>query len=429
MKPAASGFPVARLPLPAWTLEPPVPAVVAALQAGGGAVRFVGGCVRDTLRGTPIRDVDLATSLPPASVCARAAAAGFRTVATGIAHGTVTVVAAHRGFQVTTLRRDVATDGRRAEVAFTDDWVADAARRDFTFNAMTLAPNGTLYDPFGGRADLAAGRVRFVGAARQRITEDYLRLLRFFRFFAWLGRPPPDAEAIEACGALADGLDRLSGERVRIETLKLLAAPDPLPTLDLMVETGALAHVVPVRRPDWRRRLDRLAALENRTGKDGDGERRLAALAGDAKALARRLRFSRAQADRLSALVAPVHRVRGLDAAGQRRVLYRIGRDRFRDLALLAWAEAGETRGLDAALAVADAWRPVRLPVGGRDVKALGVPAGARVGALLREVEAWWEAGDYRADRATVLARLRQLVSKDPPAAGSGGRRTGETAR
>ena len=412
--------PAARLSPPAWSREAPVAALAAALRSGGEAVRFVGGCVRDTLRGAPVKDIDLATPLPPESVRERAEAAGFRTVPTGIAHGTVTVVAAGRGFEVTTLRRDARTDGRHAEVAFTDDWEADAARRDFTVNAMSLAPDGALYDPFGGRADLAAGRVRFVGDARRRIVEDYLRILRFFRFFAWLGRPPPDRGALAACGALASGVERLSGERVRTETLRLLAAPDPLPALELAADAGVLGRVVPSLRDDWRARLGRLAALERGAG---DPVRRLAALvAGDAPALARRLRLSRAETERLAALTAPPHAVFGLDARGARRVLRRVGADRYRDLALLAWADAGSTDGLDAALATAEAWRPASLPVRGRDVTALGVPPGRRVGALLRAVEAWWEAGDFRAGRAETLARLRELAAQETR--GGGARRS-----
>ena len=410
--------PVARLRPPDWSRAPPVPALVAALCAGGGAARFVGGCVRDTLRGAPVGDIDIATPLPPDAVRERVEAAGFRAVPTGAAHGTITVVAEGRGFEVTTLRRDVATDGRRAEVAFTDDWTADAARRDFTFNAMTLTPDGALRDPFGGRADLAAGRVRFVGAARRRIEEDYLRILRFFRFFAWLGRPPPDAEALAACRALAAGVDRLSGERVRAETLRLLAAPDPLPALERMAETGALARVAPVLRTDWRRRLAWLIALERGAG---DPERRLAAIiAGDPGAVARRLRFSRARAARLRDLAAPAHDAFGLDPPAIRRILRRVGRDRFRDLALLAWADAGTSDGLDEALAVAGSWRPAALPARGRDAIALGVPPGPRVGALLRALDAWWEAGDYRAGRAAALARLRELAAEDGAADRSG---------
>ena len=408
---AARGAPVARLAPPPWSRETPVAALVAALCEGGGSTRFVGGCVRDTLRGAPVKDIDLATPLPPESVRERVEAAGFRAIPTGIAHGTVTVAAAGRGFEVTTLRRDVKTDGRRAEVAFTDDWIADAARRDFTVNAMSLAPDGALYDPFGGCADLAAGRVRFVGDARRRIGEDYLRILRFFRFFAWLGRLPPDSEALAACAALAEGVERLSGERVRAETLKLLAAPDPLPALDLAAGAGVLRRVLPRPRPDWRARLGRLIKLE---GGAGDPVRRLAAtVADDAPALARRLRLSRTQAERLAALAAPQYAVFGLDARGARRALRGVGAERYRDLALLAWADAGSDEGLQDALAVADAWRPVSLPVKGRDATALGVPPGPRVGALLREVDAWWEAGDYRAGRGEALARLRELVERE----------------
>ena len=408
---AARGAPVARLAPPPWSRETPIAALVAALCEGGGSTRFVGGCVRDTLRGAPVKDIDLATPLPPESVRERVEAAGFRAIPTGIAHGTVTVAAAGRGFEVTTLRRDVKTDGRRAEVAFTDDWIADAARRDFTVNAMSLAPDGALYDPFGGRADLAAGRVRFVGDARRRIGEDYLRILRFFRFFAWLGRLPPDSEALAACAALAEGVERLSGERVRAETLKLLAAPDPLPALDLAAGAGVLRRVLPRPRPDWRERLGRLTELE---GDAGDPVRRLAAtVADDAPALARRLRLSRTQAERLAALAAPQYAVFGLDARGARRALRGVGAERYRDLALLAWADAGSNEGLKDALAVADAWRPVSLPVKGRDATALGMPPGPRVGALLREVDAWWEAGDYRAGRGEALARLRELVERE----------------
>ena len=418
MTAAARAAPVARLDPPAWTREAPVAAVAAALRAGGGAVRFVGGCVRDTLLGAPVADIDMATPLRPESVCRRARAAGLRAVPTGLAHGTITVVSGGRGFEVTTLRRDVATDGRRATVAFTDDWVADAARRDFTFNAMTLAPDGALHDPFGGRHDLAAGRVRFVGAPRRRIAEDYLRLLRFFRFHAWFGRAPPDPDAVDACRAMAAGLERLSGERVQAEILKLLAAPDPVPALEAMAGIGVLRRLVPALRADWRRRLARLVALERGAS---DPERRLAALvAGGAPALARRLRLSRAESARLCALAAPAPEVRGLDERGARRVLHRIGARRYRDLALLAWADsdtpvADSSEGLAAALAIAEAWRPARLPVRGRDVTALGVPPGPRIGALLRELEAWWEAGDYRADRPAALARLRELARAEPP--------------
>ena len=222
---------------------------------------------------------------------------------------------------------------------------------------------------------------------------------------------PPDSEALAACAALAEGVERLSGERVRAETLKLLAAPDPLPALDLAAGAGVLRRVLPRPRADWRERLGRLTELE---GDAGDPVRRLAAtVADDAPALARRLRLSRTQAERLAALAAPQYAVFGLDARGARRALRGVGAERYRDLALLAWADAGSDEGLKDALAVADAWRPVSLPVKGRDATALGVPPGPRVGALLREVDAWWEAGDYRAGRGETLARLRELVERE----------------
>ncbi|MFQ5959208.1 MAG: CCA tRNA nucleotidyltransferase, partial [Alphaproteobacteria bacterium] len=237
---------------PAGTIEPQrwmtvraTRAVVDALRAQGAEVRFVGGCVRDAVAGRKVTDVDIATPDPPETVIRLLEAAGIRVVPTGIKHGTVTAVVARRPFEITTLRRDVETYGRHAKVAFTDDWTADAARRDFTINALFCAPDGTLYDPFGGLDDLRAGRVRFVGDAVQRIREDVLRLLRFFRFYAHYGRPPPDAEALAACRAMALALPSLSGERVCAELLRLLAADDPAAVLELMIEADVLEFVLP----------------------------------------------------------------------------------------------------------------------------------------------------------------------------------------
>ncbi len=407
-------MPVARLTMPVWTREPPVPAVIEVLKAGG-PVRFIGGRVRDTLCGRPprsggISDVDLATPLTPETVCDAAAHAGFKTVTPGLSHGTVVIVGETRCIEVTTLRRDVATDGRRATVAFTDDWVVDAARRDFTFNALSLAPDGALFDPFEGRADLAAGRVRFVGEAQQRIREDYLRVLRFFRFFAWFGRAPVDAGALEACQALQDGVERLSGERVQHEMIRLLEAPNPMPALELMERSGVLDHVIPVRCDNWRRRLARLVTLERGAG---SGIRRLAAVitGTDAAALARRWRLSRAQTDRLATLAAPEARINTLDARGLRHVIARAGAARYRDLVLLAWAGAETHAGFDEAFAVADHWTPPVFPVRGSDALKLGLPPGPGVGEVLRRLEAWWEGADYRPNRGALLERLREMVT------------------
>src|SRR5919106_349290 len=221
--------------------------VLAALMAEGLPARFVGGCVRDGLLGRDLSggEIDLASPALPEEVTRLLEAAGLRAIPTGFSHGTVSTVVKDQRFEITTLRQDVATDGRHATVAFTDDFQADAARRDFTINAMSCDQDGRLFDYFGGHADLLAGRVRFVGPAAQRIEEDHLRILRFFRFFAHYGRPPADAEALRACAEAAPRIAHLSGERVQVEMIKLLAAADPLPALGLMGETGVLAQVVP----------------------------------------------------------------------------------------------------------------------------------------------------------------------------------------
>src|SRR6185437_3989474 len=235
---SASDAAVERIARPAWVDDAGTRAVLAALGAEGGTARFVGGCVRDTLLGRPIGDIDIATPLTPDRVLARLKAAGIKAVPTGLVHGTVTAVTPQRHLEITTLRRDVETDGRHARIAFTADWAADAARRDFTMNALYLDADGNLFDPMGGLADLRAGRVRFVGDAATRIREDVLRLLRFYRFHAQLGRGTADPTARAACHALAALLPSLSGERIAAETLKLLAAADPIPTLALMAEDG-----------------------------------------------------------------------------------------------------------------------------------------------------------------------------------------------
>ncbi|HET7594194.1 MAG TPA: CCA tRNA nucleotidyltransferase [Stellaceae bacterium] len=420
--------PAERIALQPWMSEPATRAVLAALTAAGGDARFVGGCVRDALLGRAIVDIDIATPLLPEEVMRRLEAAQIKAVPTGLAHGTVTAVAPPRQFEITTLRRDVETFGRQARVQFTDDWAEDARRRDFTMNALFLDADGNLFDPVRGLGDLRAGHVRFVGDASTRIREDVLRLLRFYRFHAHYGRGVADAEARAACRALARLLPTLSGERVAAETLKLLAAPDPLSTLRMMAEDGVLAAFLPEAR-----RLGRLAALIPLEPAP-EPLRRLGALldgGASAAAVAERLRFSNEQRERLVAMLAPRWPV---DLAGdersQRRALYRLGGEVYRDLVLLRAAESGEevcqvyaappgevrARGLAARapelLAFADQWRPPVFPLKGRDVAALGVPAGPEIGRLLAEVERWWEEGDFRADRKAVLAELKQRVAK-----------------
>jgi poly(A) polymerase len=412
---------VDRLDPQPWMSAPETQALIAALVQDGGQVRFVGGCVRDAIAGRPVKDIDLATPERPETIIGRLKMNGIRAIPTGIEHGTVTAVIGTRHFEITTLRHDVETFGRQARVAFTDDWDEDAARRDFTINALSADPDGTLHDPFGGRADLAAGRVRFVGDPETRIREDVLRLLRFFRFHAYFGRGAPDAPSLAACRTLAHLLPTLSGERVAAETLRLLLAPDPAAVIQLMASERVLAHILPELTNIARLRALVPIATQCATQ---DAIRRLASLlprdGAAARAVAARLRLSNADRDRLVALAMPEQAIHpGLDAPARRRALHHLGADAFRDLALLAWAgragggdlKPGDAAQWHALVRAADDWTALSLPVRGADVLALGVPAGPRVGKLMKEIERWWVEGDFRADRAACLRKLKQLAS------------------
>jgi poly(A) polymerase len=388
--------------------------VLAALGAGGATVRFVGGCVRDALLGRNRSDIDIATPDPPELVLRLLAAASIKAVPTGIEHGTVTAVVAPRHFEITTLRRDVENFGRHARVAFTDDWAADAARRDFTMNALFLDGEGQVFDPVGGLDDLRAGRVRFVGDAEERIREDVLRLLRFYRFHAHYGRGEADAAARDACRKLAKLLPGLSGERVAAELLKLLAAPDPLPTIEMMAADGVLAVLLPEAG-----RRDRLAGLV-RLEPSPDPLRRLAALIAPdetvALGVAARLRLSNAERDRLALLAAPPVAIDLTDDERvQRRALHRVGLAAYGDLVLLRAAETGAAEAAKALLETAPRRIPAEFPLRGRDVTALGVPAGPAVGKALAAVNAWWEAGDFRPDRKACLAHLAEILRDGMP--------------
>ena len=406
-----------------WMMAPETQAVLAALSADGAEPRFVGGCVRDAVAGRPVKDVDLATPDPPERVTALLERAGIKAVPTGLEHGTVTAVSGGRPFEVTTLRVDVETYGRRARVAYTDDWQADAARRDLTINALSCAPDGTLYDPFGGLGDLRDGRVRFIGDPRQRIREDYLRLLRFFRFHAHYGKGGPDPEGLAAATELAAEATDLSGERVRDELLKLLAADDPLPVLELMHAHGVLRSFLPETAG-----MAALAGLLTVEPDDDapDSLRRLAAVLepdlNAAEAVAKRLRLSRAERERLGQLLSsggpPDAAVRvGMPETRLRVALYRLGPEAARDGLLLDWARRPEDarsklrEDLQSGLAVMAAWRPMRFPLQGRDAVALGIQPGPGLGALLAEIEAWWIAEDFQPDRQACLARLKNLAA------------------
>jgi poly(A) polymerase len=355
-----------------------------ALDARQGTARFVGGAVRDLLLGVPHDDLDIATTLPPAQVIALLEKKGIKAVPTGIEHGTITAVSSGTVFEVTTLRADVSTDGRRATVAFTEDWRQDAARRDFTINALYADPyTGELFDYFGGLEDLKSRTVRFIGEPLQRIAEDHLRILRYFRFHAGYGHGEPDARALEACIARANDLMALSRERIADELLKLLALPDPTPTVRLMHENGLFAPVLPeIDRVD---RLKALVDAEREAAIEPDPLRRLAALLPAnpqlAEKIASRLKLSNKARKRLACAADPSL---GLNP---RSLAYRIGAQGAADRLLLAGREA------DASSIVG--WSPPRLPIRGGDLIARGVEEGPEVARKLRQIEDDWEAAGF----------------------------------
>ena len=405
-----------RLDDASWLTRSETKAVFAALAARGFAARAVGGVVRNALLGRPVTDVDIATPARPDEVMAAAQAAGLAAVPTGIDHGTVTVIANHVPYEITTLREDVETHGRHATVAFTDDWTADARRRDFTINALYCSADGELFDPLGAYPDLAQRRVRFIGDARARIGEDYLRILRFFRLTADYGGGPPDAESLAACVAERAGLGRLSAERVRQEMLRLLVASRGPELVRAMLDYGLITLVLPAApRPTL---LDRLSALEAALGLTPDPILRLAALAvevpEDADRLRDRLRLSNDEHARLARTAMPMPDL-GPNAPERaaKACLYAEDEAGFRQRVLIAWARSGDPPARQDwrdRLALPERWQPPRLPLGGADVMALGLPAGPRVGELLRALEEWWIAGDFTADDAALRAKLGEMA-------------------
>lgn len=403
-----AGMTGATLPAAEWTRDPRLARLVAALSAAGGDVRYVGGAVRDTLAGLAVSDVDLATPLEPREVVARLEAAGIKAVPTGIAYGTVTAVVEGKPFEVTTLRRDVATDGRRATVAFATDWRDDAVRRDFTINALYADPQtGEISDYTGGCEDLEAGRVRFIGDAATRIDEDHLRILRFFRFHARFGKGPPDAEALAAVSAKATTMRALSRERVASELLRLLALDDPRATIVLMIDQGIFAPIVPDIDAESIARLDRLIANEHASDSEPDAVLRLIALGPVAPdeavammsllklstAIRRRARLARATIDERS--VDPRH------------LAYRVGLEGVRDAALLSDDSAVEA----GALARLEGWKPPRFSIKGGMIVARGVAPGPQVARLLAEAERRWVAEDFPGEER-ARAILDQLLDE-----------------
>lgn len=367
-----------RLPAAEWTGRAGLRALAAAM--GPGNLRWVGGSVRDTLLGHPVSDVDAATPLPPEEVIARLRKAGIRTVPTGIDHGTITALVEGGNVEITTLRHDVSTDGRRATVKFAQDWRDDAARRDFTINALYADPETLeIFDYFGGRADLDARRVRFIGDARERIREDHLRILRYFRFQARFGSTlDEDAEA--ACTELAETLKGLSRERVAMELLNLLSLPDPVPTIERMCKMGILPVILPEAGRHEVEALARLVHAEETAGIEPDPLRRLAALLPPvepvADGVAARLRLSGKQRKRISCAAER----RPEDALNQRALAYREGMESAIDRLLLGGADITELHG----------WLVPELPIKGRDIVARGIKAGPDVARVLRRVEDRW---------------------------------------
>lgn len=376
--------------------------------------RAVGGCVRDALAGLSVHDLDMAAPFPPEVIAERLAAAGFRVFETGLKHGTVTAVLGGAPIEVTSLRRDVTTDGRHAEVEWTTDWDEDAARRDFTINAMSMGGDGVLHDPFGGQADLVARRVRFVGDADQRLREDYLRALRFFRFQARYGGPVPDAEAVRAIRAAVPGLARLSAERVWSEIKRLMAAPDPREALRLMAETGVLPAVLPEAGEVARLNL----ALSRGVTEVVLRIAILLPVGTDITALASRLRLSGEEAARLRALHAiadaPAPHERDPDTLRRFAARARIRSEAAQPAEILLVAAAAHPHEDYAGLLAA---MPPGLgpafPLQGRDALALGLPHGPRIGQLLAAAREWWLAGGAKADHAACLEQLRQLAEAE----------------
>lgn len=385
-----------KLPPQGWATGPEGARLLAALEVAEGATRMVGGAVRDALLGRTADDIDLATKFTPDIVIGRAEAAGLRAIPTGIAHGTVTVIADGRPFEVTTLRRDISTDGRHAVVAFTDDWREDAARRDFTMNALYAdAVSGALFDYWGGLDDLAARRVRFIGDPLSRIAEDHLRILRFFRFHARFGGIEPDAEALAACTARANDLMTLSRERVRDEILKLLGVASPVPTVRLMLANGIFKPVLP--------EVENVEALERLVGAEAAGAapaalRRLAALlpedAATRDAVGHRLRLSTQERKRLVSSAVPPEPF----PASIRQLAYRAGNDVASDLWLLSGRDP-------VALKELDEWERPRLPISGGELIAAGMEPGPAVARRLRDIEERWVESEFTLSRAALLRR------------------------
>ncbi len=402
----------------AWLKRPETARVFAALSGDGIETRAVGGAVRNTLLGRPVTEVDLATTAVPDTVMARARKAGLKAIPTGIAHGTVTVVADGTPFEVTTLRRDVETYGRHAKVAFTEDWEEDARRRDFTLNALYADADGALYDPLGGYADLVAGRVRFIGDATARITEDYLRILRFFRFNAYYGKGPLDALGLSACVKQRDGLAQLSAERVAAELKRILIAPQAFAAVEALFDYGLLTDIL--GSAPRLGRFAHLIAIETALSRAPNAVLRLAALAvfvaEDAPRLAARFKLSNAE-QAVLALGADEALDTALPEEGSaKRLLYRLGADKFPWQVLLTWAARGaaaDDPDWQRALTLPERWQAPSFPLRGPDLAPFDLE-GPALGERLRALEQQWIESGFALSREELLARAAAPSQKSP---------------
>lgn len=401
----------------AWLTNGPVARLFDILDCDGEEARAVGGAVRDALIGRPVGEIDIATTALPVEVVRRAERANIRSVPTGIDHGTVTLIVEGHPFEVTTLREDVETFGRKAKVAFGRSWKHDAQRRDFTINALSASRDGKLHDYVGGLADLEARRVRFIGDAATRIAEDYLRIMRFFRFHAAFGEGPPDAIALGACIAARDGLDILSRERVRMELLKLLSARRAPQAVAVMADAGLLTRIlggVPLVFS-----LARMAEIERILNVAPDALRRLGALAvfvsEDAERLFLRLRLSNAEHQRLVLMSVGWWRIRrAMQASEARALVYRLGVAGYVDRTLLAWSrsqDAADDPSWQALARFPHAWTPPKFPLAAADLMALGVAKGPALGASLRQAEEVWIDADFPSDKDEV-AQIALMAAK-----------------
>ena len=416
----------AKIVIDDWMTNPDIRAVIDAIEGGGAAIRFVGGCVRDALLQNKIKDVDLATTERPERIIKLLENAGLKAIPTGIEHGTVTAISGTRTYEITTLRRDVKPDGRHSEVDFTDDWEEDAGRRDFTFNTMSVSPDGTIYDYFNGLQDLTNRRIQFVGDAEKRVQEDHLRILRYFRFIAVLGMRIDDQYSYQKCIQHAPLLAKLSGERVRDELFKMLLSENKCDAIGVMISSGVSNHFLPEATST--NRLNRLMWLETSAIKVGsvgiDPVRRLASIvetdATGARKIAERLRMSNAQRDHLITLVDPPWQAtREILDDDLRTLLYRVEPARVIDLCLLEWASAltnmprlprEHSRAWLRIIDTADTWVAVDFPLSGRDARDLGLAEGPQIAEVLKHVENWWTSGGCRADRDACLRRLQKVA-------------------